>query len=181
MGRTTKITAGDIMLMEELRKQGLANQQIAHDMGLDPTTVYKYIGNQGKKVRAAYGSMVTHCAGEKFSKDVILNEAGDISDKNTFKKIDGFKPVFEEYKKPLETKLSPSLNRTGSIVTYKGASSITYTVDTYDELGISTIAIKSKDIIGDGLHFSLDSLDIFIKELIELSTDIRNSQKKPAL
>lgn len=180
MGRTSKITAGDVMLMEELRKQGLANKQIAHDMGLNSKTVQKYIGRQGKKVRAPYGSLVTHCSGEKFSKDVILNETNNISDKNTFKKIDDFKPVFEEYKKPLETKPSTSLNRTGSIVTYKGASSIIYTVDTDDELGISTIAIESKAITGT-LHFALDTLDIFIKELIELSTDIHSSQKKPTL
>ena len=29
-----QVTAGDVMFMEELRKQGLCNQQIAHDMGL---------------------------------------------------------------------------------------------------------------------------------------------------
>lgn len=181
MDRHLNITAGDIMYMEELRKQGLCNQQIAHDMGLSTSTVKKYIGPQGKKVRAAYGSMVTHCAGEKFSKDVIPNETGDISDNNTFKKIDDFKPVFEEYKKPLETKPSPSLKRSGSIVSYKGASSITYTVDTDDELGISTIAIESKAVTGNGLHFVLDTLDIFIKELVELSANIHNSQKKPTL
>ena len=38
------MSAGDVMFMEELRKQGLSNQQIAHDMGITKGTVYRHIG-----------------------------------------------------------------------------------------------------------------------------------------
>lgn len=172
MGRTTKITAGDVMLMEELRKQGLANQQIALDMGLNTKTVTKYIGNQGKKVRAPYGSLVAHPSGEKFSKHLDIPEAlAPVKiENNALNEYAEHASQFNIKSNPV-----PKLKKTGSIITYKGYS-FAYTVDMNNDEPLVTIQNSefgtNFNICGHDLDDFTNKIGVFIDELHELASII---------
>lgn len=160
-----KISAEDVMCMEYLRGQGLSNSQIAHDMGLNTSTIYKYIGSQGKKVRAAYGSIVSHPENEKYFKNDQIS-APDTPTNGDLVWTNVAEPDWANIKPA-----KPSLKKTGSLVTYKGEL-FNYLVDSNEDTTIVTIEYANKDITPNELHFSIEGLKNFINELCDLTIEI---------
>lgn len=154
MAKHFNITAGDIMYMEELRKQGLSNIQIAHDMGISKETVRRHIGNQGKKVRAEYGSIVTHPVGEPFLDNTTIPD-----------QIVTLKDIPETVAEEKAVTHS-RIVRTGFINSYAGQEA-DYMVDSAGYVRITNRKTH------DTFEFYFDEFKIFVEELTELAESIK--------
>lgn len=187
--RNARITASDILLMEQLRAQGYSNMQIAHDMGLDNKTVWKHIGPQGKGIRAEYGSYKTHCSGEPYCKEAVISDMKIDLPKMDLKPEDwngpittdtivgDIHPIMESVTTSAESIANHTINvnpknyvtLAGYTANYHGKE-FTYTIDNWPD-GRTDIVITK---MGSGSSISIKSEDLedFIYELMDLEQKI---------